>query len=203
MTNQLLLTRSKWNALQSARGGRALISSQRRSHVFKLAWKNELYWFEEGDKSKSRESFEPRLDHDLKMRWQMNGGMRKNTLKSNWVWIVVAWIYRCGVPQTWKSYIDAVQMGRQRGDCCCCYDSFTAHVTPGQYKWLVIVFPQQALLIEYTQAEVKGCDKSASVERLAHRGKRISTLHKHCSETDLSADSRWGQPVFTEVPALV
>lgn len=48
------------------------------------------------------------------------------------------------------------------GDCC--YDSFTARVTDEQYKLRVIVVPLQGSLIEYTQTEVKGRDKSASVD---------------------------------------
>lgn len=70
------------------------------------------------------------------------------------------------------------------GDCC--YDSFTAGVTGGQYKWRVIVVPQQGSLIEYTQTEVKGRDKSASVDRGARGGRKqphIRTQHKHRSGT--------------------
>lgn len=50
------------------------------------------------------------------------------------------------------------------------------------YKWRVTVVPQQGSLIEYTQTEFKGRDKSASVGRVAQGGRKqphICARHKH------------------------
>lgn len=148
-------------------------------------WKNEFYWFQRGKikgKKKGRRGTPTRLSWIMSSaysdKWTLEWeGTPWNQIEYGLLW---AGFMALGYPKPGSHILMQPKWGVSWGLLlwfvfCRCHSrtiQTASHCC------------QQGSLIEYTQTDVKGCDKSASVDRVAREGGKqphICTQHEHHS----------------------